>query len=193
MNHLALLRRTLSVTCYAALPVLLLLISFFAPSFGFFISAGQAAEWGLVVILFASPLNVVWPNWPARHILVFRRQLGVAIVWLALVHGGGLMWEYGLFKASYFLGLDNYYFYGALGLIALLVLGLTSNNIAVRMLKRNWKRVQYLSYVALFLVLVHVGMAHHHNSGSAIMIGTLFIALKILQHSRVNLRKIVTQ
>ena len=67
-----------------------------------------------------------------------------------------------------------------------MILGLTSNKMSQKLLKKNWKRVQYLSYAALFLVLLHVSLAEG-EIGLFFLVGGLFIVLKVLEFKKVKL------
>lgn len=50
----------------------------------------------------------------------------------------------------------NYLIAGTLAAIIIIVLTLTSNNIAVRLLKKKWKTLHNLVHIAFFIILAHV-------------------------------------
>ena len=95
---------------------------------------------------------------PIRHTLRLntnwlQRPVGLALFSYGMLHGFWYVLPNGLEdidKPFIYLGLS------ALGLWSLLAL--TSNRRSQKILKRNWKRVHRLTYLATVLVLVHVAM-----------------------------------
>ena len=95
---------------------------------------------------------------PIRHTLRLntnwlQRPVGLALFSYVMLHGFWYVLPNGLGdidKPFIYLGLS------ALGLWSLLAL--TSNRRSQKILKRNWKRVHRLTYLATVLVLVHVAM-----------------------------------
>jgi sulfoxide reductase heme-binding subunit YedZ len=95
---------------------------------------------------------------PIRHTLRLntnwlQRPVGLALFSYGMLHGFWYVLPNGLGdidKPFIYLGLS------ALGLWSLLAL--TSNRRSQKILKRNWKRVHRLTYLATVLVLVHVAM-----------------------------------
>jgi sulfoxide reductase heme-binding subunit YedZ len=95
---------------------------------------------------------------PIRHTLRLntnwlQRPVGLALFSYGMLHGCWYVLPNGLEdidKPFIYLGLS------ALGLWSLLAL--TSNRRSQKILKRNWKRVHRLTYLATVLVLVHVAM-----------------------------------
>jgi sulfoxide reductase heme-binding subunit YedZ len=95
---------------------------------------------------------------PIRHTLRLntnwlQRPVGLALFSYGMLHGCWYVLPNGLGdidKPFIYLGLS------ALGLWSLLAL--TSNRRSQKILKRNWKRVHRLTYLATVLVLVHVAM-----------------------------------
>ena len=82
-----------------------------------------------------------------------QRPVGLALFSYGMLHGCWYVLPNGLEdidKPFIYLGLS------ALGLWSLLAL--TSNRRSQKILKRNWKRVHRLTYLATVLVLVHVAM-----------------------------------
>jgi sulfoxide reductase heme-binding subunit YedZ len=108
--------------------------------------------------------NLIWGrllvlNWvPAklRRFTLLRRHLGVVTFIFALSH----MIFYLLKEGDIALAFEQiptklYLAIGMTSLLILFALALTSNNWGVRKLKRNWKRLHRLAYLALGLATVH--------------------------------------
>lgn len=180
------LKTMLSVFAYAVVPIAGVLFSILAPSNGIFREFGSWAEAGLVVILFLKPVACILPFAFLKRALTYRRQMGVATFWLALFHSVGLMYLYGLWSPGEFLGLSNMLLYGGVAMIMLIFLGVTSNNVSVRFLKGNWKRIQYLAYPTLFLVLLHASL-FEGSLGKFLFVGGVFVALKWLEVKKFRL------
>lgn len=96
----------------------------------------------------------------ARELLPLRKELGILMGTLALIHGS----RYVINDPSFVLTRDFWYFDGqinflAFGFFALflsLPLTLTSSNWAMRKLGKWWKRLHRLAYVIALFVVVHV-------------------------------------
>ena len=153
------LKRFFSLGAYYVLPLGLFLITLIFPEGDWYSLLGSTAQIGLLVILFLKPLSVIAKRREITYFLQFRRQMGVAVFWLALFHGVGFIVLYDIWNTTEFFDFSSHYTYGAGALLGLIVLALTSNDIAVRYLKRNWKRVQMLAYPVLFLVFLHSSIA----------------------------------
>ena len=170
----------LNIISYTIVPLALVTFSILIPSRDTFIYYGRAAQFLLIYILFIKPLAHVFNiKWMRRHI-AYRRQFGVATVWFALFHALMFIYDRELYYFQDFQGIGNYLPYGAVAIVGMSILGLTSNNYSVRLLKRNWKRVQYLAYPTLFFTLLHSSMARGEMP-FVIVVSTLFIILKTLE------------
>ena len=118
--------------------------------------SGDWAAWLLMLTLAITPLRLLfrgrkWTNWLMRR----RRDFGVA----SFAYAAGHTVIYLADKASLDivladLGLPEY-LTGWLALALFLPLAATSNDIAVRALRRSWKRLHRLVYPAAILTFVH--------------------------------------
>jgi methionine sulfoxide reductase heme-binding subunit len=97
------------------------------------------------------------PKWLLKN----RRLIGITAFVLALWHGYLLAQK----RDFDFLDFESYVIYvqGVSTFIILTLLAVTSNDWSVKRLKKNWKRLQRLTYVAMFLLTWHVWdkMAEH--------------------------------
>jgi sulfoxide reductase heme-binding subunit YedZ len=117
---------------------------------------GSAAYMLLLIILVSAPLSRVTGIKIFNTPLLFRRELGILMGMMALMHYFSFLmvnWEFlqsnppepTLWMAS-----------GFLAIILTVVLLITSNNWAVKKMGKWWKRLHRLVYVILVLVVVHI-------------------------------------
>jgi sulfoxide reductase heme-binding subunit YedZ len=126
------------------------------------LASGEWAIRFLLLCLAVTPLNT-YLRW--RWAIPLRKWLGLWAFAFAVLHLavylitaadaysaviGIRFWEY--WRASL---IQFYIVLGALGLLILSALALTSNKAAMRALKRNWKRLHRLVYGAGMLVVIH--------------------------------------
>jgi methionine sulfoxide reductase heme-binding subunit len=90
------------------------------------------------------------PKWLLKH----RRTIGILAFFFALAHG------FLLVKKRNFdvLDLKTYwiYFQGVVTFTIFTLLAITSNDWSVKRLKKNWKRLHQLTYLAMFLLTWHI-------------------------------------
>lgn len=116
---------------------------------------GELAANILLFILFLSPLSVIFRAKLLLLLMSLRRELGILMGALALVHG--LTYLVPLVRAgvSPVSPTNPFLLSGVLALLLTIPLLLTSNNISTRLLGRNWKRLHRLVYLVLFFAVVH--------------------------------------
>lgn len=175
----------LSVICYIFLPLGLVVGSVLFGEADIFRLYGTLAQLLLIYVLFIKPIGVIFNfKWMTRQ-LAYRRQLGVASFWLSLFHAVMFVFDRGIYSIDRYMGIDNYLFYGMLAMIGILILGVTSNNRSVAFFKSKWKKIQYLAYPSLFLVLLHVSMVRG-NMLWFYSLGGIYVVLKILEWKKVK-------
>jgi methionine sulfoxide reductase heme-binding subunit len=123
--------------------------------------SGEIAIWSLGAVLSLTPLRVLFPrsaivNALNRH----RRYIGVSACIYGLIHFSCHV----LYQGDWDDLLQSYtkpfVWFGSAGLSILVLLGLTSNNWAVRKLAgRRWKLLHRLAYVAAILLIYHQSIA----------------------------------
>lgn len=111
-----------------------------------------------------------------QMILPIRRQLGIAMFITAFAHSIGLRWE--TFQLAAETGVPPqpplFEIFGTVSLLILLPLFITSNQQSVRILKRGWKNLHRLIYVAGWIIFGHVTL--QGISWQAIVIGIVMVA-----------------
>lgn len=148
---------------------------------------GIWATYLLIVTLAVTPMRFVfgaaeWMRWLGRH----RRDLGVASFVYALAHAIAYL----IRKADLGLIVDEALAAGMLtGWVAFLLflpLALTSNDYAVRRLKKRWKTVHRLVYVAALMTLAHwILTAFDPTTGYfALAIVVVLLAMRVVRPVR---------
>jgi len=118
--------------------------------------SGELSARLLMLTMAVTPLRLMfpgasWPNWLLRR----RRYLGVATFGYALLHAVVYLER----KRSWSLivdeGADFAMWTGWLAFVIFLALAITSNDAAVRALRRGWKKIHRWVYVAAVLTFAH--------------------------------------
>lgn len=153
---------------------------------------GFLALCSYIATLLPTILRIVFPQARKQYIPKFlrkyRRQIGLIAFVLALAHGWLLIHK----RNIDFFDLDTYWIYiqGVATFLIFTLLAITSNNWSVRSLKRNWKKLHSLTYLAMFLLSWHIWdkMSAHWSFLTPvgllglIVIIALFIWRKRLEH-----------
>ncbi len=118
--------------------------------------SGLWAAWLLMLTLAVTPIRLLfrtrgWATWLARR----RRDLGVASFAYAAGHTCIYAANQPSFGAALSDAIEPDLLAGWLALALFVPLALTSNDVAVRALKRTWKRLHRLVYPAAILTFVH--------------------------------------
>jgi DMSO/TMAO reductase YedYZ heme-binding membrane subunit len=139
------------------------------------------AEWKTIRFEFQSIISLVISTVAAfcRFCITLRRPLGVATFYLLFGHSIIAGFQFlsrgnGLIDMITNLSLAL----GILGLIALFVGWITSNNISMKILKRNWKILQYTAYLGYILGAIH---AYMFEEKIYLATFVLWVILKILE------------
>ncbi|MBP9751358.1 MAG: ferric reductase-like transmembrane domain-containing protein [Candidatus Moranbacteria bacterium] len=126
-------------------------------------SFGEVAGSLLIVILFLSPLVTITGMPLFRAAMGFRREFGILMGYLAIVHGAGYFLDPNYFDAFImphlgpdFFAMDPQPLLGVIGIILTFPLLLTSNAFALKNLGgKNWKWVHVLVYPMFVSVVLH--------------------------------------
>jgi sulfoxide reductase heme-binding subunit YedZ len=145
---------------------------------------GPSGEWAarfLILALALSPVARILPgNDAIRWLVSCRRAIGVAAFLYSLLHLAFYAIDMGTAEAMLGeLELTGIWT-GWVALLLMLPLALTSNDAAVRALKRGWKRLQRLAYPAALFTLAHWAIVHNGWAEALVW----FTPLAILQLTR---------
>lgn len=125
--------------------------------------SGDIALILLLLSLTSTPLKWITRM---RSMLAFSRPLGLYAFLYALLHVLiFFVLDYGLkLQSAFQVIINNQYLWpGALAFLLLLIMALTSNDRARVLLKKNWKKIHSLTYLASLLVILHFGLSMKGN------------------------------
>jgi len=111
-----------------------------------------------IFTLLPSMVRALLPQFKSTKLVIFslrhRRNIGILAFSLALFHG---VWI-GIERQLDFYKFETYikYFQGLALLTIFTLLALTSNNWSVQHMKKNWRRLHYLTFLALFVLPWHI-------------------------------------
>jgi len=175
--------KLLSIFSYYVLPLLLVILSVFFPNKDLFVAFWNISLYLLIFIVFIKPIWVVFDIMFIKKFLYLRKQLWVMTFYFALFHSIWFMVVRNLFDINSYVWVDSFLFWWLVGFIGMFILAITSNNFSVRLLKRNWKRLHYLTYPVLFAVLLHVALFKNEFTLFFIIL-MLFLVLKIFEYKK---------
>jgi sulfoxide reductase heme-binding subunit YedZ len=170
-------RKILQIMVYYILPAVLFFFSIWVPKRSLFLAMGNISEWFLLFILFIKPVAVIFRYSFLMRFLSLRREFGILTFWFFLFHASGFIALYDLFHFSEYMTRPPLFF-GSIAGIGMLLLGLTSNNFSVKLLKRHWKKLQYVAYPVLLFTLLHSSLASDDGYTKILIIIFLFMVLK---------------
>ncbi len=147
-------------------------------------------EWALYILFFTlsvSPLNRLFRK---LGLVRYRRMVGLWCLAYAFLHS----LAYPVFLADWANLVEDlvqrpYIIVGALALVVLVVLGVTSPQRMVRRMGRRWKSVHRGIYAVLFLVLLHVWWQVRSDYTDALVYTC--VAVVLMYYRRVWLRQFV--
>jgi methionine sulfoxide reductase heme-binding subunit len=124
------------------------------------VNSGRTALGMLIITL----LPGITRRFRIKHQLIdilmsFRRQLGISVYLLALIHFLFVRYiPYLARKPTEMLQFAPFEFFGFIALSLLFFLFLTSNNFSVQKLGKWWKRLHRLVYIIVWLVFIHTSL-----------------------------------
>lgn len=120
--------------------------------------AGFGATLLYVVTLLPTILRVVFPATKTtgipKKLLIQRRFLGLIAFLMSIIHGYWMVTK----RELDFLDPQTYWIYcqGIFTFLIFMLLAITSNDWSVKKLKKNWKKLHQLTYLAMFLLIWHI-------------------------------------
>lgn len=131
---------------------------------------GNLALLTLTLTISLRPLVQVFPNiFFLKKILAKRRLVGNTSAFLFILHFLTLFPNIPLTADP-----TDRIFYGSLAAPLMMILFLTGNDFAVRILKRNWKKIHLLIHPLFLLVLTHKGFP------ASVILFTLVYGLRLV-------------
>lgn len=181
VRHLFTVKRTILVVAHLSL--LGLLLPEMRRDFG------ELAGNLLIVILFLSPLSRITRSRLLLQIMGLRRELGILMGYLAIVHGLGYMidprWQeliFAPFPWQAALSQQAVLAYGVVALLLTLPLLFTSNTFSQKHLGKNWKRLHRVVYALFGFAVLHRFFWHSDGFAfvqASVLLGS-YVFLKLL-------------
>lgn len=125
---------------------------------------GQWAWSILLVILAIRPLANLLPK--SRFLMItmtFRQGFGVLCGMLAMLHVFKHFWDFKMsplviFTTPYYLDYKLGLLWGLLAAVIAFMLLITSNRFSMILLKKNWRRLHWLTHPLLILIAIHIAL-----------------------------------
>lgn len=170
-----------------SVPAIVICTRFFADSISYGQAIHQTGQWSvglLIGTLALTPLRIVLKSNPTLlAVLRYRRAIGVASFSYAALHTIIYLerkWGAGLIIKE---GVEPSLATGWIALAIFVALAVTSNDYAVRNMRRTWKRLHRGVYVATFLTFIHWWLASFDPMMAYVFAGVL-IAVQMLRLKR---------
>lgn len=182
-------RKKIHLLFYFAIPSLLIISSIYLPKYELFAQFGEWAWKMLLLVLFIKPIVKILGYKELMWLLTYRREMGILCFYFAFFHSVNNIILLQAYNLKNYLPFSNFLFTGLLAIIILIPLYISSNNLSMRYLKKNWKRLQYLSYLVLPLVSIHQIFLNPKSDDvwGIIFLNIAFIILKILEYKKIKL------
>lgn len=179
-------RKIIHVIFYIIIPLILLSFLIFIQNYKLNSQFGEWAWQLLILILFIKPIIKILGFKNLMWLLSYRREMGILCFYFAFAHLVGSILTLKIYDLKNYLPPNNFLFTGALASLFLLILYLTSNNFSMQHLKKNWKRIQSLSYLLLPLISAHQILLEQEKADAIglIALNIAFIILKILEYNK---------
>ena len=147
-------------------------------------------EWSarmIIVALMLTPLGQLFPaNRAVRWLIRHRRAFGVAAFGYALLHLLFYVLDMESIAAMVAeIGAPGIWT-GWLALLCMVPPALASNDATMRLLRRNWKRVQRLAYPAAILTLAHWVLVHDGMASALVQFAPLVLLQVLRLVGRIN-------
>jgi methionine sulfoxide reductase heme-binding subunit len=186
--------KTWALWILLALPGILMLSSDAEPA-KMLHPSGEMSARLMIIAMMIGPLSDLlgqrgWLRWLLRH----RRHFGVAAFGFAAIHTLFYLrdMEGSLSDMLAEVGAPGIWT-GWLALFIMLLPALASNDAAMRMLRRNWKRVQQLAYGAALLTIAHwILIEYEAPLGPSLVHFGPLILLNVARIAKLTLRKAAT-
>lgn len=151
--------------------------------------------WILLFIVFIRPLSDILPKLGLlRSITILRKELGIIAGSFILAHVIGFFLKKdlpiiaSLFSAKFW-NFQSFFGWGTLGLFLTIIILLTSNKWAIKLLKKYWKPVQRLTYLLALATAIHISLVNPENKITSSFIVALLIVVWILANRKIKIWK----
>lgn len=154
-------------------------------------------EWAfylLILVMYIRPLRDIFPKVKIfQKLTLYRKEFWILVwvFWLTHVIWYFLdtkLWLDIVFNPNIWT-IDNYMAWGFIALFVSIPLTITSNKFSmIKLWWKNWKRLQYLSYIMFFSVLFHMALVNQWKVTQSVIIWWLYILIYIIAYYKNNLK-----
>lgn len=165
-------------------------------AFAIFFIPGEYEEFGelgwklLLIIMFSKPIYDIFPRitllW---KLLPLRRQLWIICASCIIAHGVGAYLVGWRVTGATLSNPQDFLLWGILGWAVAVPLLLTSNNFAVKLLKKRWKLVQKLAYFFFVFGALHLYFIDPKEYFGVLILLIFWIVLKIMAAKKIVIWK----
>ncbi len=155
---------------------------------------GEIGWYTLIFIVYIRPLSDVLPKIGLlKSLSTLRKEVGILCGSFILAHGIGFFLKkdlsiFGSLINPKFWDFTGLFGWGMVGFIATFLVMLTSNNYALKKLKKYWKPIQRLTYLIFLVSAIHIAFAGDHWVENGLIIGG-FVVLWLLAYRKVVIWK----
>jgi len=179
--------RNLIVKIFEASYIFLVVLLFFGyradvwgvGSFDFFYELGKKFGELSIIVFILTVIPGIARRYGISHkliaiLMIFRRYLGILTFMLVLLHSSFVWFLPSMASGGYLLPGNGFELWGFIAFVMLFLLFLTSNDFSIKILGDWWTRIHWLSYIIMWVVLLHVMM--QGKFAWALLIGVTAIA-----------------
>lgn len=176
-------RKYISWLSFYILPVLMLAYGLIEGWDGY-AELGEKGWLVLLIVMFMSPIRVLFSKVGLLRLACsFRKEASVLCFWMLLYHSLGLMYLKDLFVWSNFveiLDVNSAIFWGLISFVGIFLLGITSNNYSMVLLKKWWRRLHLLAYPTFIAGGLHIALLKPEKRLQLIIVLTVYLLLKAI-------------
>lgn len=146
----------------------------------------KTIKWRPLKWLFFMLLSIVY--FVAWWGMKLRRLLGITTFLAIFTHAG--MWVAARMGTGFTLANQlqtRYLLTWYIGILALFIWYITSNNFSLRLFKWRWKTIQYVSYIALIFAILHLLFLNFWEYFGQLILLVVYIILKLIEKKRIKL------
>lgn len=144
----------------------------------------------LIIIVYSRPLSNIFNKVTVlKRIVSLRKELWILCATFCITHS---IWYFlntnnlwGIFNSIYWMP-DNAFWYWMYALVISIPLLITSNIYSIKLLGKNWKRLQRLTYLFFILIAIHIILIKPQDSTWPIIAVTLWLIIWIIAFIKQN-------
>jgi sulfoxide reductase heme-binding subunit YedZ len=154
---------------------------------------GWITWWTLFATLTVRPLADITGLKILKYVVAYRKWIGISVYLIACIHITLILTSKALnlsiFWNPQYWNFNTNIAWGMLTILVLTPVFITSNKYSMRLLKRNWKRLHKLVYVAFILAGIHIYVFNRDPFITLVPIITWFILWLWTRNIRQRLAK----